>query len=94
MIKVKTRSGSVYKIDLENGLWMKYYHEEPYYSAPLSIKEIMVGEKLISPYVDPDVWTVGELAEGLHLFISSHDEWWVSTKIVSIEHLTADQAVW
>lgn len=83
-IELTTESGRVYLIDVEGGYWSR----SPYHHVN-RLWDLKAGKKLEVPTMEnkenwrDDIPNIGE-----HLYIKSLDEWYVSTKIVTIEERT------
>lgn len=90
---VITRTGAIYRIDLEKGFWSKHrYYGEVCYSE-ISMEKIwsmMVGTTLQHPHNDPDNWEYATFpVVGKHLHLSAKRIWYTSTEvqhIVEVEH--------
>ena len=88
-----TASGSVYRLDLERGFWIK--HSRHGYTEPIErIIDLKIGDELVTPWIKPEAWQDAELPVlGKHLYLSSRDVWWVSLVIVRLVETTSDAPV-
>lgn len=90
---VITRTGAIYRIDLEGGFWSKhrYFPEDgdPQFShAEIHMEKIWqmkVGSTLSFPWNDPENWYDAEMPEvGKHLYLGARDIWYTSTEVQHI----------
>lgn len=80
-VELTTESGRVYRLDLEGGFWSR----SPYFD-PNRIWDMKAGQKLEVPTMEnKENWRDGLPNIGEHLYIRGYDEWYVSTKIITIE---------
>ena len=82
-MKITTETGSVYEID-EHGLCRKYDASgdhidtfKVWYMVPVPNEVVSAKEIYDLPKGDPEI--------GKRLYIGGRDNWWVSTKVISIE---------
>ena len=82
MLEVTTETGSVYRIDLINRFWRK--NKRPFER----LFSLQVGTVQCWPDEDPESWSTAREPEvGKHMFISSRESCWVSSKVVTIVEL-------
>lgn len=88
VLDVTTESGRHYWIDTEERLWKRISRSGiPEFTE--SIWALKVGAVLAYPWHAPELWQDADVpVVGKHLFISSRDVWYVSTKVVSIEEVS------
>lgn len=80
-LELTTKSGRVYRLDLEGGFWARSPHFHPQRIWALKAgKELRVPDERNKDQWRDDVPHIGE-----HLYIASSGEWYVSTAIVKIE---------
>lgn len=89
VIDAVTSTGAVYRIDREDGFWIKHRngHSESMTNRIWSLKiSTDAMEYLVWPQNEPDWWEDADLpVVGRHLYIAGKDEWFATTKIVEIK---------
>lgn len=78
-----TESGRIYKLELDHNFWSRSPHFRHHV-----IWELKAGQKMEWPTLENQAfWRDGVPEIGEHLYVRGYDEWYVSTKIVSIEEV-------
>lgn len=90
---VITRTGAIYRIDLEDGFWSKhryfeYADNQLIASAEIHMEKIwsmMVGTTLTHPWNDPENWYSTRIPEvGKHLHLGAKNIWYTSTEVTHV----------
>lgn len=97
IVDATTMSGAVYRIDREEGFWMKWSRQNDtdlnkvfVCAIPTEkIWSLKVGDHLAqSPWERPDLWVDSDLPVfDKHLFISAKNYWVLSTPIVNVSEV-------
>lgn len=87
MIELVTATGAKYHIDLEHQFWRKISRDGRvgHWDRLWAIKHS--AEHNPYPWEEGSKWQNGVPAPDEHLFISSRDNWWISTLVVSVEEV-------
>lgn len=92
---VITRTGAIYRLDLERGLWSKYrfWNSDDYAFlevAPMKIWDMQVGTKLCHPWDGPEFWETAEMPViGKHLHLFHREVWFTSTEVTHIVEVSS-----
>lgn len=88
MLRVETESGRVYDIDVESGFWWRLSKPHMKRGTTHRLWALMRGTHFDYPHKSPkDSWEQGDPVVGKHMYIASRDEWYVTSRVVSIEVL-------
>jgi hypothetical protein len=85
IIDAITYSGRVYRIDIEQGRWSRFPKTGERHEVTVRLWGLKVGTTLDFPWNAPDEWEDATApVVDKHLFITSRDIWFVSTKVKAI----------
>lgn len=89
IIDAITESGTVYRIDLEDGFWIRFPHANSHTaylgSQVERVYELKVGDSLTLPWENKTGWMDADTPEvGKHLYIAGKGLWFVSKRVVKI----------
>lgn len=89
MIKVTTKSGRQYLVDVENQFWRRLPKTEGGYTMSWDrLWSLQKGTHFDWPSRSPEgTWEEGLPEVGKFMYVSSRDQWWTTTEVVSIEEV-------
>lgn len=98
MIKATTKNGSIYLLVSDSQRLVKIKHGRVVGGAYDSILNSKVSDHLLGsdefrlPWNEPDLWTDSLPVVGKTYYVSTRNEWWITTPIVSVENISEDEA--
>lgn len=93
IMKITTQSGAVYSVDEVYRAWYKNDTPAEHLATMLSVKQEDLVAFLDEGHTNAELlaWLGNQdysvPVVGERLYIASYDRWWLSTEIVSIEHV-------
>lgn len=91
MLEVTTESGRKYHVDPENRFWMRIAKTGEHQGGWERIWTLQKGTHFAFPWDSPEgTWEDGLPEVGKFMFVSSKDQWWTSTEVVSIEEIPSE----
>lgn len=92
MLKVTTETGRQYLIDTEGGFWWRLNKTDGSPGWTQRLWFLKRGTHFGWPHESPEgAWEDGLPEVGKFMYISSKDEWYVSTEVVSVEEVDDEE---
>lgn len=87
MLKVTTTTGRIYLVDTENQFWMRL-NKDGSKNQWERIWSLQCGTYFSHPWTAPaETWEDGDPVVGKYMHVASRNNWWTTTKVVSIEEV-------
>jgi hypothetical protein len=89
MLEVTTESGRTYHLDVERGFWRRLPKKPGEYSGNWNrIWALRRGVEFNHPHKSAKLtWEDGPPEVGMFMHVSSRDEFWTTTEVVSVEEI-------